>query len=69
MVRFSPLVTLCYPLEGVSVPQQKTLVMDVWDLLLLKYFVNRPLVFRAPDVIPCFAVMQTDGVHDSCEDD
>lgn len=43
--------------------------MGIWDLLLLKHFVNHLVVFPAPDVIPCFAVMQTAGVHDTCEDD
>lgn len=43
--------------------------MGVWDLLLLKHFVNHTVVLPAPDVIPCCAVMQTARVHDSCEDD
>lgn len=43
--------------------------MGVRDFLLLKHFVNHPVVLPAPDVIACFAVMQTAGVHDSCEDD
>lgn len=43
--------------------------MGALDLLLLKHSFNRLVVLSAPDVIPCFAVMQTAGVHDSCEDD
>lgn len=71
---FSSLVTLTHPLERISVPQglstqQQTLVMGVWDLLLMKHFVNHSVVLPAPVVFPCFPVMQTAGVHDSCEDD
>lgn len=43
--------------------------MGIWELLFLKHFVNNPVVFPAPVVIPLFPVMQTAGVHDSCEDD
>lgn len=43
--------------------------MGIWYLILMKHFVNYPVVLPAPVVIPYFPVMQTAGVHDSCEDD
>lgn len=43
--------------------------MGIWHLLLMKHFVNYPVVLPAPAVILCFPVRQTAGVHDSCEDD